>query len=145
MSAARRLPLARYGEAMSAVVAASLLLRTTPFRRVMRWSAGRPSDPPAGPAEAEAIRRSVLAAARRVPWRALCFEQSIAASWLLRRRGLSAQLSYGAATVDGELKAHVWVRSGTQDVVGCENADAFALLARFPEEETVSVRSPRKE
>jgi hypothetical protein len=32
------------------------------------------------------------------------------------------------------LKAHVWIKSGPLDVVGCEIADDYALLARFPDE-----------
>jgi len=30
------------------------------------------------------------------------------------------------------LKAHVWVESGKQAVVGCDQAGDYALLARFP-------------
>ena len=41
-------------------------------------------------------------------------------------------LHYGAATIDGELKAHVWVMSGKTEVVGCENKEDYGLLARFP-------------
>ncbi len=77
------------------------------------------------------LRRSVLALARRVPWRALCFEQGIAAHLLLRRRQLATTLHYGAATIDGELQAHVWVTSGSTEVVGCENKNRFAQIAQF--------------
>jgi len=87
------------------------------------------------PADAETaywLRRAVLAWARRLPWRALCFEQGLAAFVLLRGRGLDATLHYGAATIGGELKAHVWVTSGPTDVVGCENQEDYGLLARFP-------------
>ena len=38
----------------------------------------------------------------------------------------------GAATIDGRLKAHVWVRSGDLDVTGCDIAGDYAELARFP-------------
>jgi hypothetical protein len=37
----------------------------------------------------------------------------------------------GQDPVDG-LTAHVWVRNGAQDVIGCDEAAAFAPLAAFP-------------
>ncbi len=76
-----------------------------------------------------------------MPWRTMCFEQGLAAHWMLRRRKRPSTLYYGAATFDGELKAHVWVKSGDRDVVGCENADEYALLARFPDEPPVRIGS----
>ena len=33
---------------------------------------------------------------------------------------------------DGRLVAHVWVRSGEVDVIGCEGAERYGLLAVFP-------------
>lgn len=79
------------------------------------------------------IRWAIVACARRVPWRALCFEQGLAAQFMLRRRGIASVLYYGAApdTKQG-LSAHVWVRDGNVDVVGCEVASAYAVLATFP-------------
>jgi hypothetical protein len=52
---------------------------------------------------------------------------------MLRRRGISSVLFFGAAP-DGEsgLAAHVWVRSGDFDVVGGKLATRFAVLASFP-------------
>lgn len=136
-----RPPLARYAEAMTGIVAASLAVRAVPFRRVMRWTRRARQRRPADPETVAEIRRVTLAAARRVPWRALCFEQGLTAAWMLRRRGFAADVHYGAATIAGELKAHVWVRSGQIDVVGCENSDEYALLARFPDESAVSIHS----
>jgi hypothetical protein len=54
---------------------------------------------------------------------------------------LASTLYYGAATIEGELKAHVWVKSGERDVVGCEVADEYAQLARFPDDQAVSIGS----
>lgn len=137
----RRPPLLSYAEAVSGILAASLAVRIVPFRRVMRWTRRAPQRRPADPATIEEVRRTTLAAARRMPWRALCFEQGLTAAWMLRRRGCAADVHYGAATIEGQLKAHVWVRSGPNDVVGCENSDEYALLARFPDESPVSIRS----
>jgi Transglutaminase-like superfamily len=79
------------------------------------------------------IRWAIIVAARRVPWRALCFQQGLAAQLMLRRRGVPSVLYYGAAQWEGTgLSAHVWVRAGDIDVVGGEIADRFAVLATFP-------------
>lgn len=124
------LPLAEAGAAM---LLASLAIRLLPFATIARSAIGRRrSARPAGAAEIERVRRAVLAWARRLPWRTLCFEQGLAAHWMLRRRALTSTLHYGAATSGGELKAHVWVRSGASDVIGCENAGDYALLATYP-------------
>lgn len=119
-------------EAGAAILAASLAVRLVPFRTL----AGRLASDASGrdfsdPETAYWLRRAILAWARRLPWRALCFEQGLAAFMLLRRRKFAAALHYGAATIDGELKAHVWVTSGPTGVVGCENKEDFGVLARF--------------
>ena len=74
----------------------------------------------------------MAASARRVPWRAKCIEQGFAAHWMLRRRAVNAVLHYGVAKRDGRLLAHVWVRAGSNDVIGCENSSEFAEVAQFP-------------
>ncbi len=115
------------------MLAASAAIRMVPFRnlsgRIGRKTATRPSSA----AEVAVLRRAVGAWSRRLPWRTMCFEEGLTAHWMLRRRGLQSTLYYGAATIDGVLKAHVWVRSSEMDVIGCENAGDYALLASFPD------------
>lgn len=119
-------------EAGVTIVAASLMVRLIPFRTLAAWLArGASNHPPADAETAYWLRRAILAWARRLPWRTLCFEQGVAAHLMLRRRKLVSTLHYGAATIDGELKAHVWVTSGETPLVGCEDRDDFRLLARF--------------
>jgi Transglutaminase-like superfamily len=79
------------------------------------------------------IRWSIVATARRVPWRAACFQQGLAAQFMLRRRGVPSVLYYGAAPdhPDG-LSAHVWVRDGDTDVIGGGAASRYAVLTTFP-------------
>ena len=128
----RPAPPALLAEAGIAILAASLAVRLVPFRSLAeRLARGGRGIAPADAETAYWLRRAVLAWARRLPWRALCFEQGLAAFALLRRRGLEATLHYGAATIAGELKAHVWVTSGGTEVVGCENREDYGLLARF--------------
>ena len=128
----RPAPALLLAEAGAAIVAASLAIRLTAFRTLAARLERQGSQQPAADAEtAYWIRRAVLAWGRRLPWRAKCFEQGLAAAWMLRRRGLAYALHYGAATRDGSLAAHVWVTSGPGPIVGCENSEAFSLLATF--------------
>ncbi len=108
-----------------------------PFRHV-GLLAGRPIRRSKLPREArlnrvQRIRWAIITTAARVPWRALCFQQGLAAQLMLRRRGIPAVLYYGAAQDDRSgLYAHVWVRDGDVDVIGGEIAYRFAILATFP-------------
>lgn len=110
-----------------------------PFARVARLAGGRRAARPAREADkllVDEIRCAIETIARRLPFRAKCFECGLAAQWMLRRRGLASTLFYGAALdASGGLSAHVWVRAGILDVVGCRNAADFAILARFPADE----------
>jgi len=119
-------------EAGLVMIAASVAIRFLPFRRLAAMLGMAPLRKPASPEEIASITRAIRAWSRRLPWRTMCFEQGLSAHWMLRRRGRASTLFYGAATIDAQLKAHVWVRSGESDVVGCEAAPDFALLARFP-------------
>ncbi|VVS98202.1 conserved hypothetical protein [Sphingomonas aurantiaca] len=120
-------------EALAMLAMASLLIAILSFRRIAAIAAVRRSATAATPAQARAIERAVAAWGRRVPWRAVCFQQGLAAQLMLRRRGLAAALYYGAARDEtGQLIAHVWVRSGAVDVIGCEGAERYGLLAVFP-------------
>ena len=115
------------------LVLASFLIAILSFRRVAALSRSQASETPATEPQARAIARAVAAWGRRVPWRAVCFQQGLAVQLMLRRRGLAAALHYGAARDDkGLLVAHVWVRSGDTDVIGCEGAERYGLLAVFP-------------
>lgn len=122
-------------EAVGALAIASFLIALAPFRRVAAL-AGHSGRPPTSPAEQlkqiRAVRWAVSAGARRVPWRAKCIEQGFAAHWMLRRRSVPTVLHYGVARRDDGLAAHVWVRSGETDVIGCENLASFAEVAQFP-------------
>jgi len=131
----RDLPLV--AEAFFLLAASSLLIALVPFRilgRIAAWKfpAATP-DPGRRNAEIAKVRWAVSACARRAPWRAVCFQQGLAAQLMLRRRGIPSVLYYGAALdTKGGLAAHVWIRDGNVDVIGGEAANKFAVLATFP-------------
>jgi Transglutaminase-like superfamily len=96
----------------------------------------RPEPPPQTCLQKiKSVRWAITACARRVPRHAKCFQQGLAAQFMLRRRGISSVLHYGAAP-DPQLGlvAHVWVRADNVDVIGGEIASRFALLTTFPDQ-----------
>lgn len=131
-------------EAMLRLAIATLSLKILPFRRVVAFGSlplqrlkTRESDE----ATIAGVGWAIQACARRVPWRAKCFDQGLAAAWMLQRRGIAATLHYGIAR-DEELRlvAHVWVRAKGQDVIGCEVEAKFTEIAQFPDQIQSSLR-----
>jgi len=65
-----------------------------------------------GDARSEAggeVARMVRAAARYLPFRTNCLEQSLVLWWLLARHGIAAELKIGARKEASRLEAHAWV------------------------------------
>lgn len=129
---------AALAEALALLIVASALLRLLPFRLV-----GRLASATAAAAPDEARRTfdvslvgwAVDRAAKRSPLRAMCIERGLAASWMLRRRGIDATLFYGVAPRrDGRtgIEAHVWVQDRGIDVTGTPEPGRYAVLASFP-------------
>lgn len=125
-------------EAIRALASARLAIVKLPFERAMRRVQPVGAEFRSSPEEAATtvarVQWAVGAAARRVPWRALCLEQALAAQHMLARRRVAATVHYGVAQTEEGLQAHAWVRAGERDVVGCDNASEFKELTRFPRE-----------
>jgi len=124
-------------EATAVLICASLAIAVLPFRYVGRLAAPRARSRKLTAEDRaltiRSVRWAVIACARRLPWRAMCFEQGLAAQRMLRRRGIPSVLYFGAARSDEQgLAAHVWVRAGDIDVIGGDVAPEFAVLAAFP-------------
>ena len=80
------------------------------------------------------VQRAIFHVWKRFPWKPTCFHRALAAQAMLRRRGVSTTLYYGAATLpDRGLTGHVWVQDGPVGVVGRQAAKGLCCLARFPE------------
>jgi hypothetical protein len=118
-----------------ALLAASVAIRVVPFRFLVRTIASgreRLVDERAQQ-EIDRVRWAVEGAARRLPWRIVCFQKGLAVQRLLARRGIPSNLHYGVAHEEhGELKAHVWVTHRDRYVIGGEEAGRFARLATYP-------------
>jgi hypothetical protein len=124
-------------EATVWVAVSSFLVAALPFRQVAaiacRSALRAPLEGASRQAIVSGVQWAIATASAHVPWRAVCFQQGLAAQLMLRRRGVQSVLYYGASQrpITG-LAAHVWVRAGDLDVVGCETASQYALLASFP-------------
>ena len=122
-------------EATFWLAVAALVIAVLPFRHLGRLAAFplcRHAPPQQSRLTGQRVRWSVIACARLVPWRAMCFQQGLAAQLMLRRRGIPSVLYYGAALEDQRLSAHVWVRDRDADVIGGEIASRYAVLTAFP-------------
>jgi hypothetical protein len=127
-------------ESMFWLALAWIAIAALPFRYVGRLASRATHQQVPGPqvrvAIVKRVRWAIYACARRVPWRAKCFEQGLAAQFMLRRRGVPSIVYYGAAPDNLRgLSAHVWVRDGDVDVIGCEIASRYAVLAMFPSQD----------
>jgi hypothetical protein len=124
-------------QAVCWLAVAGFAIAVLPFRHVGRLAARRTrgAEPSAQKrrAEIKRVRWAIVVAARHVPWKAVCFQQGLAAQFMLRARGVPSILYYGA-TLDEEqgLSAHVWVRDGDVDIIGSDIALRFSVLATFP-------------
>jgi len=82
--------------------------------------------------EIERVAWAIGAAARRLPWRAVCFHQGIAIQRMLSRRAIAVVLHCGVGKAeDGALTAHVWGSVGDAVVIGDGDLTDYTVLAKF--------------
>jgi hypothetical protein len=69
------------------------------------------------------------AAARHLLFHSTCLERSLALWWLLRRRGIDAQIHFGGRKEEGRFEAHAWVEfaGGALGDAGGESAEYTAF------------------
>ena len=119
-------------ETLATLAIASLAVRLIPFKRLVAFLSDWPSSQTATPALLPRLRWAVDAAARRVPWRAVCFQQGVTFHLMLRRRGIGSTIHYGICR-DGDegIKAHVWLSVADEIVIGGEAARDYTCVASF--------------
>jgi len=133
MTTAKVRDLRVFAEALALLLAASVLIKILPFRLAAASSSyrlRRARNP--DQAEVDLLVRAIRGWGRRVPWRAVCFQRGLALQWMLRRRGIDANLVYGIRHRDGLLAAHVWVELDRVAVLGGPEAEGFTEVTRFP-------------
>lgn len=118
---------------------ARLALAVIPFRRLTPYFE-RPVRVPelTGPErirQRDAVRRAILTIHRHAPAANTCLHRAIAAQAMLRRRGISTTLYYGATRrPEHPLSTHAWVQDGAEGVIGYITAqrDRCVILAAYP-------------
>jgi hypothetical protein len=129
----------RLAETTLMLALASAAIAVLPFRWLTTML-GRSTAPPRHPAadepEIAAAVRDIEAAARRLPWKIVCFQKGVALHWILARRGIPTVVHYGVGQ-SGEkgLTAHVWISAHGRNVLGGEIAQEYVCLATFPASE----------
>jgi len=124
-------------EALAALAMARIALACVPFSRIAGWlgmagAEGPASVTPEQAQAAEEIGWAVSALARRVPWDGRCFAQALAATAMLRRRGVEGTVSFGVSegTTAG-FEAHAWLRVGSRGVTGGASHERFKAFTTF--------------
>jgi hypothetical protein len=137
-----RIPRARrklLWEALAALAIAKVAMVSLPFRRIAGWLGTPGAETPATVAPeqtriAEEVSWAVGVLARRVPWDGRCLAQALAATGMLRRRGLEVTVFFGASKSESTgFDAHAWLRLGSCVVTGgpChQRFKAFTTFAR---------------
>jgi hypothetical protein len=131
-------------EAVVCLLAARLALILIPFPRLAGWLGTfvPPSDPRASrtpangsPEQAELAQLAgwaVTRSARYVPFKAVCLPQAMAAQFMLRRRGITSVMHFGAGKgTDKPLNAHAWLDAAGVEVTGYPVAPNLAEIACF--------------
>jgi hypothetical protein len=137
LSQYRRLPVERrqlLREALIALAMARFAMCCLPFRRIAGWL-GTPGIETPRTASTQQIQTAseigwaVSQLARRVPWDSRCLAQALAATGMLRRRGLEGTVSFGADRgAQREFVAHAWLRFGPCMVTGGAGHQRFKIL-----------------
>ena len=128
-------------EATILMVSARLMLALIPFPRLMHLLS-RPTHQAEARGDErlskrKAVRRAIFAVRQRLH-KNTCLHRAIAAQLMLRRRGVSTTLYFGAARLpDKGLTTHAWVQDGDEGIVGFQTAqkDCYYVVATFPEGE----------
>jgi hypothetical protein len=126
-------------EAAGLLVVARLAVWFVPFRSLATRLGDKMAESPAADTEAQRaaaapIGWAVRTLGRRLPWMSQCLVQAVAITWMLQRRRIPSTLYFGLAKEEegaGELKAHAWVRSGTQILTGAREHHEFTVVATF--------------
>jgi hypothetical protein len=110
---------------------ARLMLIVMPFRRLAERLASDNKSSLVDP-DADFLKRTgyaVSVAASRVPWRADCFPQTIAARMILKNKGYPSTIHIGVERVgDNVLNGHAWLTCGETVVTGDYDLQRYTEL-----------------
>ena len=84
------------------------------------------------------IARLNAGAARRLFFRPTCLERSIGLWWVLRRRGIDAEVHIGGRKAGGQFEAHAWVECA--GAVLNDPSDEYRQFIPFGAENAIAAR-----
>lgn len=135
--APRARTIARACEALFWLSWARLFVSRAPFPRVADFlgEAGGQlpgEDGAVDPRRALQVQAGVRLVCRTLGWRPSCLVRAVAATAMLRRRGLPSTCSFGVQPgVSAALRAHAWVSHGPVIVVGGRCRMRYTEIHRF--------------
>ena len=140
--------IALLGETVVWLGVARLAILIIPFRWMIRALSLQPTLQPtcaAGPAVPQLpgtstrIAWAVCVVGERTPWQSSCLARALAATVMLRGRGIPSSMTLGVAkSSDGAgLDAHAWLTSGGLIVTGAGGHEKYQVIARY-------AQSPRR-
>ncbi len=121
-------------EASVALILARIAVKTLRFQTSARLSGWVPGAAPLGSnvadgAVVDAVAKAVAGATARFGWTNVCLAESVAAKWLLERRGVRSTIYFGfrirgsaagAPAIDphAHVAIHAWIQVGDRVVTG---------------------------
>ena len=77
------------------------------------------------------IQIAVTRGAKYIFFRSKCYDQALATTFMLKRRGISSTIYFGVNKDGAQLSAHAWVRCGQLIVSGRRGHEKFTPVAWF--------------
>jgi hypothetical protein len=81
----------------------------------------------------ETIKLAISRACHRSFWRTMCFEQALAAKFMLKRRKIKSTIHFGVAksAVNNQMTAHAWLESDGFILTGAKGHNNFSVINSF--------------
>ena len=102
-------------EATLALLAVKLGIRVAGVRRCVAFLGSNRPRRDNRPDHEDLTRIGLAVRRAGAPFRLNCLPQSLAVAWMLRRRGVAAELRFGAKLDAGALEGHAWVAAPALD------------------------------
>jgi len=122
-------------EAMLAAIPIEIALRRERLDTlVARLAKSNRSAPFEGGLDIDRAARVVEALAPLYPLNATCLKKSLVLFWILRRRGIPAELRLGVRKIHDDFTAHAWLEFRGRVLLGGGIADHYAPLPALGDE-----------
>lgn len=119
-------------EAVPMLTLSRLLVLLIPFRRTASLlgviNQETPTEFGANAKNAQRISSILRQISYLLPWRSMCFEQALAGMMMLKLRRLDGTIYFGVQKDAQQMKAHAWLRSGSQIITGAAGHERFTIL-----------------